>query len=67
MLHTRQKVETWQGKRHAGKRRPWFRAQKVAGFFVSVQQLSFIEQGCGWMMEKAREGRGRHFGWKGGN
>lgn len=31
---------------------------EVAGFFVSVQQLSFIEQGCGWMMEKAREGRG---------
>lgn len=26
---------------------------EVAGFFVSVQQLSFIEQGCGWRTEKA--------------
>lgn len=36
---------------------------EVAGFFVSVQQLNFIEQGCGWRMERDGEGRGLHFGW----
>lgn len=64
VLHTQQNVETWQSKRHAGKRRSVVvPGSEVAGFFVSVQQLSFIEQGWGWRVEKAPRGKGREGGY----